>query len=208
MASKLFICDAFKKYILDGTVDLDTDTLKAALVTSSPSSAYSAWAATTAYSLGDVRRPTTRNGHRYRCTTAGTSGGSEPSWPKTDGATVSDGTVVWTEYGGDLADADEWGDVSANEVANGNGYTSGGAAMSGSSITYSGKTTTWDASDVTWPSLTKTMRYAFLYANKVANGKTNPLIGYVLLDDTPADVSVTSVDFVLNWNASGILTLS
>ena len=55
-----------------------------------------AWQATTAYSLTDYRTPTTPNGYRYECTTAGTSGGTEPTWPTTVGGTVADGTAVWT----------------------------------------------------------------------------------------------------------------
>lgn len=55
-----------------------------------------AWAATTAYSLTNFRRPTVANGYRYECTTAGTSAGSEPTWPTTPGGTVVDGTVTWT----------------------------------------------------------------------------------------------------------------
>lgn len=57
-----------------------------------------AWAATTAYSLNDRIEPTTANGYVYKCTTAGTSAGSEPTWPTTGigSSTVSDGTVVWT----------------------------------------------------------------------------------------------------------------
>lgn len=54
-----------------------------------------AWAALTAYSLGDKIVDGT---HIYEVTTAGTSGGSEPTWP-TDGSTVNDGTVVWTDRG-------------------------------------------------------------------------------------------------------------
>jgi hypothetical protein len=54
------------------------------------------WAATTAYSLGARVEPTTPNTYVYECTTAGTSSGSEPTWPTTVGNTVSDGTVVWT----------------------------------------------------------------------------------------------------------------
>lgn len=55
-----------------------------------------AWAATTAYSLNAAVRPTARNGFVYQCTTAGTSSGTEPTWPTTAGGSVTDGTVVWT----------------------------------------------------------------------------------------------------------------
>lgn len=57
------------------------------------------WAASTAYTTGDVVRPTTGNGHLYRCIVAGTSGGTEPSWPTVSGDTVTDGTVKWAECG-------------------------------------------------------------------------------------------------------------
>lgn len=55
-----------------------------------------AWTASTAYSLGDAVRPTTRNGFNYECTVAGTSDSVEPTWPTTAGLTVVDGTVTWT----------------------------------------------------------------------------------------------------------------
>lgn len=56
------------------------------------------WTAATSYSAGDVVRPTTRNGYVYVCTAEGTSGSSEPTWPVTVGATVTDGTVTWECY--------------------------------------------------------------------------------------------------------------
>jgi hypothetical protein len=59
--------------------------------------AQTVWQATHAYSLGEVRRPTSTNNRTYRVTTAGTSAGSQPTWPTTDGGTVTDGSVVWTE---------------------------------------------------------------------------------------------------------------
>jgi len=40
--------------------------------------------------------PITKNGRKYICTIAGTSGASEPTWPTTIGNTVVDGTVTWT----------------------------------------------------------------------------------------------------------------
>lgn len=55
-----------------------------------------AWAAATVYGANVFRRPTTANGFRYEVTTAGTSGASEPTWPTVVGATLSDGTAVWT----------------------------------------------------------------------------------------------------------------
>lgn len=52
----------------------------------------------TAYTSGDIRRPPTgqRNGFRYECTTSGTSSASPITWPTKIGATVTDGTAVWT----------------------------------------------------------------------------------------------------------------
>lgn len=55
----------------------------------------SLWVASVARVVGDMVRPTTSNGLVYRCTVAGTSSGSEPTWPTTPGATVTDGTVTW-----------------------------------------------------------------------------------------------------------------
>lgn len=60
----------------------------------------SAWVASTAYATNDIRKPTqpNRNGYRYKVTAGGggSSGGSEPTWPDSVGATVSDGALTWT----------------------------------------------------------------------------------------------------------------
>jgi len=64
------------------------------------------WNGHTAYTVGTIMIPTTakQNGHRYRCTVAGTSGGSQPTWPTGSGATVIDsGTLTWQEAGSDVA---------------------------------------------------------------------------------------------------------
>ena len=60
--------------------------------------AYTAWAASTGFAVGDVRRASTsqNSGLVFECTTAGTSGSSEPSWPTDIGSTITDNTVVWT----------------------------------------------------------------------------------------------------------------
>ncbi len=57
-----------------------------------------AWVATTAYALNATVQPTAPNGHQYKAIVAGTSGAAEPIWP-TNGGTVVDGTVTWTDLG-------------------------------------------------------------------------------------------------------------
>jgi hypothetical protein len=55
-----------------------------------------AWTAGRAQALLDVVRPTVPMGFYAECTTAGMAAASEPRWPTTAGATVTDGSVVWT----------------------------------------------------------------------------------------------------------------
>lgn len=68
------------------------------------------WTAATVIRKGETRRPVTANGHVYTCTTAGTTHATtEPTWPTTEDATVSDNTVVWTldyDYQYSLTDGD------------------------------------------------------------------------------------------------------
>ena len=53
----------------------------------------------TAYTLNQIVVPTAANanGHVYKCTTAGTSAGSEPVWPTAEGGTVTSGGATFTE---------------------------------------------------------------------------------------------------------------
>lgn len=66
-----------------------------------------AWQASHAYGLGAFVKPTTRNGHVYVVTVAGTSGGSQPTWPTTNDATVTNGGVTFKESGIDIVYDDE-----------------------------------------------------------------------------------------------------
>jgi prepilin-type N-terminal cleavage/methylation domain-containing protein len=57
---------------------------------------YPKWRSGTTYTVGNYVVPTIRNGHYYKCTTAGTSSSaSEPDWPLA--GTKSDGSITWTE---------------------------------------------------------------------------------------------------------------
>ena len=55
------------------------------------------WAATTAYAIGQLVKPTVGT-HFYKCSAAGTSGALAPTW-KTDGTDTTDGTATWTDMG-------------------------------------------------------------------------------------------------------------
>lgn len=74
-------------------------TLANKAVTLVDSGSATAWAATTAYAVGDIVRKVADNGHIYRCISAGTSGGSEPAWSTATGVDVTDNTVTWEEAG-------------------------------------------------------------------------------------------------------------
>lgn len=97
---------------------------------------------------------------------------------------------------------DYFDDVSTNEVT-GTGYTSGGATLSGKSVSYNSSTNefTFDADDVTWASSTITARYAVIYDASPATNATRPLIGYV---DFTSDQSSTNGNFTITWDATGI----
>lgn len=58
-----------------------------------------AWTATATKASGDLAKATASPSYAFRCTTAGTTGATEPTWPTTIGATVTDGTVTWTNVG-------------------------------------------------------------------------------------------------------------
>lgn len=94
-----------------------------------------------------------------------------------------------------------WANVSANEVANGNGYTTGGVTLAGNTVT----DTMIDCNDPSWTALSKTFRYAVFYKSGTANSLTNPLVAYV---DFGSNITATGTDFVITIDSLGLLTLS
>lgn len=145
MATTNTLFDSFRKYIGDGTIDWDTDTIKLALVTS--------------------------------------------------GYTFSAAHTIW-------------GDVSANEVANGAGYTTGGLALTTKAVTMSGANAKYTADNALFSALTKTFRRGIVYKSGTTNGIVNALVCAILFDDTPADIVITGVDFTTSWNANGVVRMT
>lgn len=80
--------------------------------------------------------------------------------------------------------------INANEVANANGYTTGGITVT-TTVTEAAGVVTFDSNDPTWTAAggSITARYAVLY-----DSTTGDLLAYSLLDNTPADVTVTDTN--------------
>jgi len=89
-----------------------------------------------AVALLDTVIPSTPNGRMYRVTTAGTTGATEPVWPTAAGATVADGTAVWTEMTPDFE-----ANTNLTEVAGG-GYARKATATTDWTVSGSGATPT------------------------------------------------------------------
>jgi hypothetical protein len=91
---------------------------------------------------------------------------------------------------------DEWADVSASEIANGNGYTTGGYTLLSPVLTEITKGYKFSSANPAWTAAVGNIpawRYGVLYVSGTVEGMTNPLIGYFLGDSTPADIPATSV---------------
>jgi hypothetical protein len=90
------------------------------------------WAATTAYALNDIVRPTTGNGHLYQAIVAGTSAGSQPTWPTVSGQIVVDSGVTWAEIGRGVTQIDfadpSWTTATIANIRKGVVYKSTGTA--------------------------------------------------------------------------------
>lgn len=103
-----------------------------------------------------------------------------------------------------------WSQVSPYEVASGNGYTTGGVALSYSSVgAPNNATQSLDYANPSWAALTKTFRFGILYwAAATATGSSkivNPLIGCILFDNTPADIEVVAQTFDVRISADGLI---
>lgn len=99
------------------------------------------------------------------------------------------------------------GDLS-NQVANGNGYTTGGITLTNVTWNNSSGTVTFDCDNVQWVASGSgiTARYAVIYDDTAAS---DPLLCVCLLDTAPADVTATAGNALnITINASGVFTLS
>lgn len=101
-------------------------------------------------------------------------------------------------------DTHDYYDDITNEVANGNGYSTGGATLGTKTNTYTadGNINKFDAADTVWSDSSITARYAIIYCS-TGTASTSALIGYVDFGEDKVSASGT---FTITWNADGIFT--
>ena len=94
-----------------------------------------------------------------------------------------------------------WSQVSANEIANGNGYTTGGATLANKAVTQAA-TTKWDSDSPAWAAFTATVYHAVIYDDTHA---TDDLICSI---DFGGAQTVAAATFTINFHSDGIITLA
>jgi hypothetical protein len=117
---------------------------------------------------------------------------------------------AWTPDNSDTGN-EVWADVSANEIANGGGYTTGGIALTGVVLSQTGGTVKFTSSAAQWTATGSGIaawRRGVVYYSGTLNGKVNPIVGHFLGDSTPADIPATTAPNTLTVtpNAAGLLT--
>ena len=95
-------------------------------------------------------------------------------------------------------------DFTSAEVANGNGYTTGGATLSGVTWSYdaSSDQVRLDCDDVSWTFTgSKTWRYGVVYIDTGGADSTDPLIGLLTWDSN----QTVSTAYTLTIDSAGLL---
>lgn len=92
------------------------------------------------------------------------------------------------------------------EIAAGNGYLAGGKAMTGVAISQTGGVTKFTHDPVVWTAAGGSIpawRFGLIRAVGTLNGKIDPVVGYFLGDNTPADIPATTTGNTLTITANG-----
>ena len=93
------------------------------------------------------------------------------------------------------------GYITANEVANGNGYTTGGNALASKAVTENSTSGIFDAADPEWTSATFTARGALIYNKTLGDASSNSR-GAIAILDFGGDFSVSGGTFRIVFPAA------
>ena len=112
--------------------------------------------------------------------------------------------LVTSAYTPNIDEHTKYSDITDEVV--GAGYTTSGSTLTGVtvSVDLSGDKSILDANDVSWVASTITAAGAVIYKES-GSAQTSPLIGYV---DFFGSKSSSNGDFIIQWNSSGIISLT
>lgn len=119
-------------------------------------------------------------------------------------------TSAWTPAN---ATDELWSVASGSEIANGNGYATGGIALSGVALSQASGVVKFTCAAPVWTasgSGIPAWRRAVLYYLGALNSKVNPLVAHFLGDSTPADVPLTTAPNTITITpaAGGIISVT
>ncbi|MGU3456560.1 hypothetical protein ACLBV5_09625 [Brevundimonas sp. M1A4_2e] len=119
-------------------------------------------------------------------------------------ALVTNVQALAASFAGTSTDG-RYADLTA-QVASGNGYTTGGATLTGVTLNRSGATVTFTSSAPSWSNATFTAKYVVVYDDSDAN---KGILGFMDLETgNGSGVSPSNGTLTVNWNASGMFTLN
>ncbi len=95
----------------------------------------------------------------------------------------------------------DYADVIADELSNGNGYTTGGETLASVTWTETGGVATFDAANVQWAGANFTSRYGVIYNDTVSDE-------LACLIDFTENKQAGNITFEVRFDASGIFTLA
>ena len=90
------------------------------------------------------------------------------------------------------------------EVADGNGYTTGGVELDNTTVDQNGEYSIYDADDISWLNSTITARAVVIYRD-TGDSATSELIAYMTFG---GNVSSDNSTFVVAWSDDGVFTVS
>lgn len=101
-----------------------------------------------------------------------------------------------------------WADVVAHEIDDATypNYVAGGKTLANQTFTQSGGVGKLSGDDMVWAGASITSRYAVARAVGTFETFTDPVLFYILFDDTPVDVS--REDFTIKWSPTGVFSIS
>ena len=96
------------------------------------------------------------------------------------------------------------------DEAIGTGYATGGEPLDNPSWSLAGSIATFDADPVTWTALTATVKYAVICRSDAGSPPAlSDILAVVDLETGDPDGRVSAgADFIINWGASGLFTLT